>query len=335
MIRWRPAALALVCGTLLSILPRSAAAADLPSLDLKISSTTRLLVVSPHPDDEALAAAGLIARVLESGGAVRLVVMTSGDAFAEGVETEEGIKHPTLADYRDYGKVREYETVAAAGIIGLDRAHITFLGFPDDGLCRLASKYLSVKSSYSSPYTKRSRPPTAEQIVRGVRYDGFDVRRELERIIEEFEPTVVLAPHPEDEHPDHCSTQIFVREALDAVRHAVRPRVVHYLIHYRQWPLTGDAGHGSQLSPPDNWPTAEGTWVTLPLTHAESTLKKRALLAYSSQMLVIGRFVLAFGRDNELFLVGEPASMPECWCDGQNVATELPPGRLRKKPKRP
>ncbi len=50
-------------------------------------------------------------------------------------------------------------------------------------------------------------------------------------------------------------------------------------------------------------------------------------------MLVIGRFMLAFGRTNELFLEGEPASMPECWCaDGRNVATEAPPARYRRRP---
>jgi len=42
--------------------------------------------------------------------------------------------------------------------------------------------------------------------------------------------------------------------------------------------------------------------------------------------------MLAFGRSNELFLEGEPASLPECWCDGENVATEVPPARYRRGP---
>gem|GEM_PF-5020278 len=71
------------------------------------------------------------------------------------------------------------------------------------------------------------------------------------------------------------------------------------------------------------------------LTAAEAETKKRALLAYQTQMLVIGRFMLAFGRTTELFLEGEPASTPECWCDGENVATDKPPAALRRKPARP
>jgi len=45
---------------------------------------TRLLIFSPHPDDESLRAAGLIQRVLKEGGKVKVVFMTNGDGFPEG-----------------------------------------------------------------------------------------------------------------------------------------------------------------------------------------------------------------------------------------------------------
>ncbi|HEX4348229.1 MAG TPA: hypothetical protein VHZ73_11700, partial [Vicinamibacterales bacterium] len=84
--------------------------------------------------------------------------------------------------------------------------------------------------------------------------------------------------------------------------------------------------------PPADFPATEGHWLTLKLTPEEVALKKRALLAYSSQMLVIGRFLTSFGRSNELFLEGEPAHLPECWCDGNNVATELTPDQYQHRP---
>jgi len=105
------------------------------------------------------------------------------------------------------------------------------------------------------------------------------------------------------------------------------PRVLHYLIHYKQWPLTIDGGTGSALRPPAGFPPSEGRWATFALTEDEAAAKNEALLKYRTQMLVIGRFMLAFGRRNELFLEGEPASLPECWCNGENVATGLPPDR--------
>lgn len=310
-------------------------ASGVPALDLTVGPSTRLLVVAPHPDDETLGAGGLMRRVVAHGGAVRVVWITSGDGFPEGVETADGITHPTFQDYRSYGGAREFEARAAVESLGVDRNALSFLGFPDEGMCLLASTYLSAKAqAFKSPYTQRVSPPLTEQVIRGTRYRGSDVRRELERVITAFAPTVIAMSHPEDAHPDHCSTHIFMREAPNDLSSRTRPapRVLHYLIHYRRWPLTPDAGTGSELQPPAGFPPAEGRWASLALTKDEAAAKKEALLKYRTQMLVIGRFMLAFGRDNELYLEGEPASLPECWCNGENVATELPAGKYRRRP---
>lgn len=308
------------------------------AFDLRLDRTTRLLVIAPHPDDEALGAAGLIQRVRAAGGRVHVVLLTSGDGFPEGVEVAAGVAHPAASDFRGYGARRERETLDAMTLLGLRAEDVTFLGFPDEGLCRLASTYLFDKRrSFESPYTNRERPPATEQVIRGARYRGVDVRLELEKLLGAEAPTLIALPHPEDEHPDHCSTHIFAREALNVLpaRLTSRVHVLHYLVHYGQWPLSADSGLGTTLSPPDGFPPAEGRWISLPLTQAEADLKKKALLAYSTQMQVIGRFMLGFGRGNELFLDGEPASVPECWCDGLNVASEASPARYRRRPPRP
>jgi LmbE family N-acetylglucosaminyl deacetylase len=319
-----------------TLVARSSPEAAVPTLDLAIGSATRLLVIAPHPDDETLGAAGLMRRVMTRGGTVHVVWMTSGDGFPEGVETEEGITHPTVQDYRRYGRIRQAEAQIAVGALGVPRRALSFLGFPDGGLCELASTYLSAKArAFESPYTERISPPLTERVVRGIRYRGTDVRRELERLFVAFAPTVLATVHPEDEHPDHCSTHIFVREALDVVfpRGRERPRVLQYLIHYDDWPLSAAAGVGQGLRPPAGFPLAEGRWASLALTPDEIVAKKRAVLDYRSQMLVIGRFMQAFARSNELYLEGEPASLPECWCqNGVDVASELPPVEYRRRP---
>ena len=307
-----------------------------PPINLPVNRATRLLVVAPHPDDDVLGAGGLIRRVVNAGGRVHVVWATSGDGFPEGVETAEGISprvaHLTPHDFDTYGRLREQEATAALGSLGVGARRLTFLGFPDEGLCELASTYLSAKAAaFKSPYTGRISPPLTEQVVRGVRYRGYDLRRELERVVTSFGPTLVVAPHPEDMHPDHCSTHIFLKEALDALSREgrVRPRVIHYLIHYGQWPLGNDDRVDATLLPPKQFPPLEGTWSNLALTPEEAAAKRAAILLYRSQMLVIGRLMLAFASSNELFLEGEPASTPECWCNGQNVATEAPPSRYR------
>jgi LmbE family N-acetylglucosaminyl deacetylase len=309
---------------------------SLVEVDLKLSSATRLLVVSPHPDDETLAAAGLIQRVRSLGGSVRVLFMTSGDGFPEGVETLDRVTHPSVVDYRNYGRLREREALAASDALRVGHERVTFLGFPDGGLCLLASKYMAAGvRALRSPYTRRVAPPRTEAMVRGVVYRGFDVRKELERVLADFRPSLVVLPHPEDEHPDHCASSIFVREALAELALAatpLAPRVLYYLVHHGDWPLGASTGTGSRLDPPSAFPPREAQWQTVALTPGESSDKKRALLAYTSQMMVIGRFMMAFGRDNELFSVGEPASQPECWCDAEHVATDTPPRQRRKAP---
>lgn len=307
--------------------------ATVPPLSLDVTRATRLLVLAPHPDDEAIAAAGLISRVVNRGGAVQIVLLTSGDGFPEAIQATEGIKNPKTSDYRNFGVIRERETRNAMTSLGVRPNAITFLGFPDGGLCTLASRYLYDKrNAFESPYTDRARPPRPEQVVRGSRYRGVDVRRELEEIVSDFKPTVIVIPHPEDEHPDHCSTHIFIREALVAITSQRRDlRVLHYLVHYGQWPVEETQGTGT-LAPPPGFPPAEGRWESFDLRPEEMVAKERAISAYVSQTQVIGRLLHAFVRANELYLEGEPASPPECWCDGSNVATELTPGRYRRRP---
>jgi LmbE family N-acetylglucosaminyl deacetylase len=328
---------------LLSLVPSAAALAQTapPPINLSVNRATRLLVIAPHPDDDVLGAGGLIRRVVRAGGRVQVVWTTSGDGFPEGVETSEGISprvaHLTPRDYQTYGRLREDEARAALGSLGVQPTALTFLGFPDEGLCELASTYLSAKAqAFKSPYTGRISPPLTEQVIRGARYRGFDLRRELERVVISFGPTLVVAPHPEDQHPDHCSTHIFLTEALDALAKAgrVRPRLLHYLIHYGQWPLVGPDASLNPLLPPKEFPSLQGRWANLTLTKDESDAKRTALLLYHSQLLVIGRFIRAFARSNELFIEGEPAALPECWCNGQNVATEAPPSQYRHLPPR-
>jgi LmbE family N-acetylglucosaminyl deacetylase len=316
-----------------ALIVMSCARNAVPDLDIAITSSTRLLVLAPHPDDEALGAAGLIQRVREAGGSVRVVLMTSGDAFGE--SSRRASTPPNAADYRRNAVTREHESVAALARLGVDRSNVLMLGFPDLGLCFLASTYLTTSGAFESPFTDRVRPPAAEQLIRGVRYRGVDVRLELERAIAAFEPTLIVLPHARDEHPDHCATQIFARQALDVLnrRRKMTPRVLHYVIHYADWPLSRDAGTGPRLSPPEGFPTGDGQWRSLTLTAAEADAKREALGDYATQMRVIGEFLRAFARDNELFLDDAPAT-PECWCDDKTVATTRPPASYRHRPKK-
>jgi LmbE family N-acetylglucosaminyl deacetylase len=275
----------------------------------------RALIISPHPDDATLGAAGLIQRVIHEGGAVRVVEMTGGDAFPGGVMAIRPRSRPTADSYRWYGSLREHEAIRAMRQLGVHRSQIRLLGFPDEGLCVLASADRA-GTAFASPYTRRDSPPGSEQIVPGTTYRGDDLVRELTHLFEAFRPTLLVLPYPGDEHPDHCATHLLVHRALaDGLSAGLRPpRVLHYLIHYRDWPTDEQAG--APLEPPSNLLADESSWRTLTLTSAERTAKGRALDAYRSQMLVMRDFMRAFERPNELFIESEPSRPIPCWCEG-------------------
>jgi LmbE family N-acetylglucosaminyl deacetylase len=186
-----------------------------------------------------------------------------------------------------------------------------------------------------SPYTGRSSPPSPERLYRSAQYRALDIRREIERELLEFRPTLIAMPHGDDQHPDHCSTYLFARDALRApkVRHTVRARTLLYLVHHPKWPFDRPANPAEPLSPPDDTDAQREHWVTLPLTPDESAKKVAALREYHSQQLIIGKFVEQFYRPNELFVDGPPASPAACWCDDRTVVHEVVPGRDRRPPR--
>lgn len=92
----------------------------------------RLLGVWSHPDDEAYLAAGLMARHVEAGGSVALVVLTDGEAGF-------GPNDPRTATER--AALRRDEMRSAMAEIGVD--DIRFLGYPDGGLSNVPAETLT------------------------------------------------------------------------------------------------------------------------------------------------------------------------------------------------
>ncbi|MEN6437080.1 MAG: PIG-L family deacetylase [Syntrophobacter sp.] len=275
------------------------------AIEALISPTTRLMIFSPHPDDETLGAGGLIQRIIEAGGRVRVVFMTSGDGFPEGVKIEDHTSTPTPEEYRIYGEERRLAALKVLSTLGVKKRDVIFLGFPDGGLTSIRSKYIADPQSYRCPYTLRSRPPVFERIIPNTDYNGKDLKEELIRVIEDYHPTLVATTPPYDQHPDHNSTYYFVKEALSAAFNdpeSPRPHVLTFLIHYFGWPTDQEA---TGLEPPANFHKKETLWIPFPLKPEEVETKREAITLYHSQMEVMSRFLLSFARPNELFVLDE------------------------------
>ena len=84
-------------------LPNANTARLLTSQELTVPSHLRLMVFAPHPDDETLAAGGLIQRVLATAGEVRIIFVTNGDGYVDGVRREVRRTRTSTTDFIHYG----------------------------------------------------------------------------------------------------------------------------------------------------------------------------------------------------------------------------------------
>jgi LmbE family N-acetylglucosaminyl deacetylase len=279
------------------LVPTVAVFASAPSRPtLTVDASTRLLLVSPHPDDETLAAGGLMQKVVAAGGELRVVYLTDGEGFPAGVQAEEGRTDVKPSDYREYGRERKDEARAALRTLGVRSESLTFLGFPNGGLSRLLTVYWSDRRPpYQSPYTRRDRPRPSEILEADTRFHGEDLTQELATIVAAFRPTMILTPRKEDQHVDHCAAWFFTADALGDVARIdreYRPDLVTYIVHFESWPWSGDV---------PNLPGGRSGWLRVPLTKKEQTTKLAAIHRYKTQMKVMDWFLEAFALPMEVF----------------------------------
>ena len=134
----------------------------------------RVLVVSPHPDDDVLGCGGTLARAQAAGAALRVVYVTDGSASHIGSDA-----FPP-ARLRD---VREREAAAALAVLGIPASMLRFMRESDG---RLASA-----------------GPAAEELA-----------QRIAEHVRDFAPTIVFSPWIRDVHSDHVATSLAVRRTL-------------------------------------------------------------------------------------------------------------------------
>jgi LmbE family N-acetylglucosaminyl deacetylase len=281
------------------------------SQELQVPPHVRLLVFAPHPDDETLGAGGLIQRVLGSGGKVRVVFVTNGDGYVDGVRLEAHRAKTHARDFIEYGERRHDEALQALHDVGVGARDAVFLGFPDDGIDDLWSAHWSEDKPYVSPHTRFAHPPYKDSLSRRVEYAGSDLKEEITRTLRTFRPDWVVLPDPRDRHPDHCTTGVFVLDALRALRHEPgerfdRTQAFTYLVHYPDYPSSAAwireiEGAGVGGSATAGRVLTAAPWLTLTLTPAELAIKQQAIAAYRTQVQVMKPFLTQFLRSFELF----------------------------------
>lgn len=147
---------------------------SLRAKDMPVTSS-KLLVVAPHQDDETLACGGIIALKRKRGIAVKVVFVTDGRASHRG--------QPFVSE-TELQVLRRQEACAALAKLGVETGDITFIDLPDQGLENLpASEYETARDS-------------------------------IVDVLQHFAPGEVAAPFREDAHPDHRFTHRLIFDAI-------------------------------------------------------------------------------------------------------------------------
>ena len=176
-------------------------------MPLVLSRTTRLLVVVPHPDDESLAAGGLISAAVKAGAAVRVIYLTNGDNNPWPQRALERRWWVDAEGRARWGRRRQAEALAALEILGVPSEMVDFLNYPDQGITCLIM---------------RGADAPAERIA---------------AILETWRPTLLVTPCLADIHPDHSATAVFVRQAMALARTESDILWIEYLVHARRRPI--------------------------------------------------------------------------------------------------
>jgi LmbE family N-acetylglucosaminyl deacetylase len=270
------------------------------------------MVFAPHPDDEAIGAAGLIQRVIQKDGKAKVVYVTNGDGFLDGVRLQFNRSAASSEDFIVYGEQRQREAQQALSAMGLEPEDGIFLGFPDGGIDDLWTDHWSSLKPYTSPHTRFDHAHYKSSFWRYVNYSGAGLKNQIFRAILEFAPDWVVLPDPRDLHPDHCTTGVFVLEALRKLRESGQSQfddiqVLTYLVHYPDYPTNknrwieraGRAGIGGSQTGEDSLSNTE--WLTFPMTSQELETKERTLRAHASQVGPLGGFFKIFLNHYEYF----------------------------------
>ena len=270
----------------------------------------RLLIVAPHVDDEAIAAAGYARAVVARGGEVFVVYLTAGDCnrFAAALigRASSSTGRPLLRE----GRARIAEAVRAMAALGVPAGHLFVLGYPDRGLARLLAR---PDARISSPCTRQTEVPYTQAVSPGAPYRLASLERDLLRVVREAAPTTIVAPVAFDRHSDHAAAAVLVDRLMRELPEP--PRRLGYLVHHAGYPSPLSYSPRRQLLPParraGNAGMA-GTWRLFPLDPATEALKKRVLHKYRSQIRDPYLWLLldAFVRKNELFLEAPAPAAP-------------------------
>jgi len=262
----------------------------------------RVLILAPHPDDEAIGTCGVIQKVLKQNARVKVVCYTNGDSNELAFIVYEKRLTFKKREFLYMGEVRRKETMRAMVSLGVNPVDIIFLGYPDFGTLEIFTKYWGDVVPCKGLFTRVSKVSYPEAMSVGAPYVGESILSDIKKIIIDFKPTKIFVSHPGDVNRDHRSLYLFLQIALwDLEKKVKTPQIFPYIIHVAQWPVPRGYHPELELKIPDSLADSGIEWQSLALTEEELKIKHDTIAYYRSQNQCNPWYLFTFVRSNELF----------------------------------
>jgi len=262
----------------------------------------RVLILAPHPDDEAIACAGIIQEAILKGAKVKIVYLTNGEhnEFVFIVYKKRIVFRKN--EFISLGKLRREESIKAMQLLGLNADDLIFLGYPDFGTFSIFTRFWDTGKPYRSLLTRISSVPYVDSPSFKAPYLGENILKDLKKVISDYRPDKIFVSHPADVNVDHKSLYLFLQIALAQLKEEISyPKIYPYLVHHSGWPLPRHYHPELELNPPKSFLDSDIKWLKFNLTAEQLDNKKKAILCYKSQTQSSAFYLLAFARKNELF----------------------------------
>ncbi|MFH0887394.1 MAG: PIG-L family deacetylase [bacterium] len=282
----------------------------------------RVLVLAPHPDDEAIGTGGVIQQAIKAKIPLQVVLFTNGDHNEWAFIVYE--KHPVLTkkEFIKMGEIRRKESLTGLSILGLSPQQIVFLGYPDFGTLEIFTEYWGSNKPYKDILTQIDHVPYADALSPGSIYTGENILSDIKKMIKEFRPTKIFVSHPVDFNRDHKGLYLFMQVALwDLAGEINPPEIYPYIVHVKQWPKPLGDHRDLALTIPVKLVNAPLTWYELKLGQVQENTKFAAIKCYRSQIEYEPWYLVSFARTNELFCNYPVVKVPRQEPDGQEWTT--------------
>lgn len=254
---------------------------------------SKIVVFSPHQDDEILACTYAIKQARLKNDEVFVVFVTNGDF--------EG---------KEFCDIRALESIKALERIGISRENIIFLGYGDGVVYQLFHNN-SVFSGKHKP-SQYTYAPRGFKTFHNIEWneEAFcsknSLLKDIIQLLLKYNPDTIYCPSSYDFHGDHKGTYLFVKSAVNHINtvHYYNPIVYTYIIHAFEKSKIWPNRLGGSFKRPNPKVISKEYWKNrIAISSSENPFFKIKLISFfkSQKPFLNFGFLYSFSKKEEVF----------------------------------